>query len=282
MQNQYFWSFIRFLYWNCKNIGFGTEDLSDWNWEWMRNGDSPEREDGEGPVGLVAVGVCHADAPEVVGEELSERGDRQHVLVLVHGRHVVVHKLAMKTVEVAADGDGGHRAVDVAVGAGGAAAAALGLLVRRPSQPPHPSCTAARLRQSESRTPLPAAPGAPPVRRPTADACAPARAHSASRKAARGAHGSKTSSRSKRTLPAPPCLTMLRLFSFFPCKISSFWISYKSGSKKKQKTQRYIYDNILSIISAVWPKLYGFKWFSSNLDTSWWFLLTDFTEIIKN
>lgn len=68
----------------------------------------PEGENGEGPVGLVAGNVGHRGAPKIVGEDMANGVDCQNVLIKSHCRDIIVHEIAIKTVQVASDGDGAH------------------------------------------------------------------------------------------------------------------------------------------------------------------------------
>ena len=62
----------------------------------------PEREDGEGPVGLVGPPVPDGHSPEVVGPHAQppRLPGPGHVPVVDDGRHVVMDEVALETVDV--------------------------------------------------------------------------------------------------------------------------------------------------------------------------------------
>lgn len=61
----------------------------------------PEGEDGKGAVRLVAGGFAHGLAPKVVQEKEGEGCVGPNVVVVPHGKYVIVHQFARQTVPVA-------------------------------------------------------------------------------------------------------------------------------------------------------------------------------------
>ncbi|GBM74849.1 hypothetical protein AVEN_81715-1 [Araneus ventricosus] len=72
------------------------------------NENLPEGENGEWAIRLVARRMGHGASPEVVFEEGNERVAPHHVRIPDYGHQVVMHKLPVQGVEVAAGREQGH------------------------------------------------------------------------------------------------------------------------------------------------------------------------------
>lgn len=71
----------------------------------------PERERRQRSIRLVTGQIGHRCTPKIVLENVFQRINGEHVFIKSHSRDVIVHEIAVQTVQVTANGYGAHQAV---------------------------------------------------------------------------------------------------------------------------------------------------------------------------